>query len=244
MRGQHTGQRRSRHFRAARLRKTTVARCIAGLERLPTGICVIDGEVWQDETTFRPPHLRPIGYVFKESCLFPHLSIRRNLLDAAPKPKPRPIAFDEMVELLGITSLLDRSPAHFSAERQRVAIGRTLLSQPKVLLMDEPLATLDRCAKREILPSLKRLNNKLAVPTIYISHEMAEIELHFDQRDGSWTLLQRHAEARVSRSLSRCARHRRTPHTIEGGFLSRWSIDQRERLDGWVIEQLQTVQGV
>lgn len=145
--------------------KTTVARSIAGLERLSTGFCAIDGEVWQDETTFRPPHLRPIGYVFKESCLFPHLSIMRNLLYAAPKPKARPIAIDEVVELLGITSLLDRSPAHLSAgERQRVAIGRALLSQPRVLLMDEPLATLDRCAKREILRHLKRLNEKLAVP--------------------------------------------------------------------------------
>lgn len=115
--------------------KTTVARCIARLERLPTGFCAIDGEVWQDETTARPPHLRPIGYVFKEPCLFPHLSIRRNLLYAAPKP--RPIAFDEVVELLGITSLLDPSPAHLSAgERQRVAIGRALLSQPRVLLKD------------------------------------------------------------------------------------------------------------
>lgn len=157
--------------------KTTVARCIAGLERLSTGFCAIDGEVWQDETTFRAPHLRPVGYVLKEPCLFPHLSVRRNLLYAAPKRKPRPIALDGVAELLAITSLLDRSPAHLSAgERQRVAIGRALMSQPRVLLMDEPLATLDRCAKREILPCLKRLNNKLALPMIYISHDMAEIE--------------------------------------------------------------------
>lgn len=143
----------------------------------PTSFCIIDGEVWQHETTFRAPHLRPIGYVYKETYLFPHLSVRRNLLYAAPKRKPGPIVFDEVVELLGITSLLDRSPAHLSVgERQRVAIGRALLSQPRVLLMDEPLATLDCCAKREILPYLKRLNNKFAVPTIYISHDMAEIE--------------------------------------------------------------------
>lgn len=157
--------------------KTTVGRCIAGLERFSAGFCVIDGEVWQDETTFRAPHLRPIGYVLKEPSLFPHLSVRRNLLYAAPKRKPRPIALDEVTELLAITSLLDRSPAHLSAgERQRVAIGRALLSQPRVLLMDEPLDTLDRCAKREILPCLKRLNERLAVPMIYISHDMAEIE--------------------------------------------------------------------
>lgn len=157
--------------------KTTVARCIGGLERFSAGFCVIDGEVWQDETTFRAPLLRPIGYVLKEPSLFPHLSVRRNLLYAAPKRNPRSIALDEVTELLAITSLLDRSPAHLSAgERQRVAIGRALLSQPRVLLMDEPLDTLDRRAKREILPCLKRLNERLAVPMIYISHDMAEIE--------------------------------------------------------------------
>lgn len=84
-----------------------MARCIAGLERLSTGFCAIDGEVWQDETTFRAPHLRPIGYVFKDSCLFPHFSVRRNLLYAARKRNQMPIVFDEVVELLGITSLLD-----------------------------------------------------------------------------------------------------------------------------------------
>ncbi|XIA67469.1 molybdenum ABC transporter ATP-binding protein [Bradyrhizobium sp. TZ2] len=157
--------------------KTMVARCIAGLARLPTGFCAIDGEVWQDETTFRPPHLRPIGYVFQEASLFPHLSVRRNLLYGAPKPKPTPIAFDEVVELLEIAPLLDRSPSHLSGcERQRVAMGRALLSQPRLLVMDEPLATLDRCAKREILPFIERLHEKLALPMTYISQDMAEIE--------------------------------------------------------------------
>lgn len=157
--------------------KTTVARCIAGLERSPTGFCAIDGEVWQDQTTFRPPHRRPIGYVLEEPCLFPHLSVRRNLLYAAPKGKPTPITIDEVAELLEIAPQLDCFPADLSAsEQQRVAIGRALLSQPRVLLMDEPLAMLDRRAKREILPFLGRLNEKLAVPMIYISHDMAEIE--------------------------------------------------------------------
>lgn len=95
---------------------------------MSTGFCAIDDEVWQYETTFRAPHLRPIGYVFfKDPCLFPHFSVSRNLLYAARKRYQMPIVFDEVVELLGITSLLYRSPGHLSTgERQRVAIGRAL----------------------------------------------------------------------------------------------------------------------
>ncbi|HLG79827.1 MAG TPA: molybdenum ABC transporter ATP-binding protein [Bradyrhizobium sp.] len=161
--------------------KTTVARCIAGLKRLASGFCAIDGEVWQDEATFRPPHLRPIGYVFQEASLFPHLSVKRNLLFGASKPVPAPIGFGEVVELLGIAHLLTRAPSYLSGgERQRVAIGRALLSQPRLLVMDEPLAALDRSAKSEILPFLERLHEKLALPMIYISHDMAEIERFAD----------------------------------------------------------------
>ncbi|NOJ44735.1 molybdenum ABC transporter ATP-binding protein [Bradyrhizobium archetypum] len=161
--------------------KTAVARCIAGLEHLPAGFCAIDGDVWQDETTFRPPHLRPIGYVSQDASLFPHLSVRRNLLYGAPKPKPMPIAFDEVVELLDLAPLLDRSPSHLSGgERQRVAMGRALLSQPRLLVMDEPLAALHSRAKREILPFVERLPEKLALPMIYIGHDMAEIERFAD----------------------------------------------------------------
>ena len=161
--------------------KTTVARCIAGLKHLAGGFCGIDGEVWQDDATFRPPHLRQIGYVFQEASLFPHLSVKRNLLFGAPKPVPAPIGFEEVVELLGIAHLLTRTPSYLSGgERQRVAIGRALLSQPKLLVMDEPLAALDRTAKSEILPFLERLHETLALPMIYISHDMTEIERFAD----------------------------------------------------------------
>ncbi|KRR07921.1 molybdenum ABC transporter ATP-binding protein [Bradyrhizobium jicamae] len=157
--------------------KTAVARCIAGLEHLPTGFCAIDGEVWQDETTFRPPHLRPIGYVFQHASLFPHLSVKRNLLYGARKAEPTPNAFEEVIELMGIAPLLDRSPALLTGgEQQRIAIGRALLSQPRLLVMDEPLAALDRRAKSEILPFLERLHEKVALPMIYITHDMVEIE--------------------------------------------------------------------
>ncbi|MGJ4930055.1 molybdenum ABC transporter ATP-binding protein [Bradyrhizobium sp. HKCCYLS2038] len=162
--------------------KTTVMRCIAGLNRL-NGLCSVAGDVWQDEKTFRPVHQRPIGYVFQEANLFPHLSVRRNLMYGHPGTSgPGAIGFDEIVGLLGIAKLLDRSPRHLSGgERQRVAIGRALLSQPKLLLMDEPLSALDQMTKDEILPYLERLHAALELPIIYISHDIAEVERLADQ---------------------------------------------------------------
>ena len=159
--------------------KTTVLRCIAGLHRLPEGVCVVDGEVWQERGTFRPPHRRPVGYVFQEPSLFPHLSVRRNLLFGAPRGQQPSgtLSLASVVDLLGLKSLLDRAPRHLSGgERQRVAIGRALLSQPKLLLMDEPLSALDRPARAEILPFLQRLHAGLELPIVYVSHDMAEVE--------------------------------------------------------------------
>lgn len=161
--------------------KTSVARCIAGLQRMADGFCAVDGEVWQDGSSFRPAHRRPIGYVFQEASLFPHISVRRNLLFGAPKAARAQIAFSEVVELLGLAALLDRSPYRLSGgERQRVAIGRALLSQPKLLLMDEPLSALDRTTKDEIFPFLEQLHETLSLPVLYISHDMAEIERFAD----------------------------------------------------------------
>jgi molybdate transport system ATP-binding protein len=167
--------------------KTTVLRCIAGLTRLADGVCIVAGEVWQDgEGAFLPTHKRPLGYVFQEASLFAHLSVRRNLLFGAPRrgggaARAR-IAFDEVVDLLGVEPLLGRSPAKLSGgERQRVAIGRALLSQPKLLLMDEPLSALDRATKDEILPFLERLRDRLSLPIIYITHSIEEVERLADQ---------------------------------------------------------------
>lgn len=161
--------------------KTTVLRCMAGLHRLADGYCAVGGEVWQDKSSFRPPHARAIGYVFQEASLFPHLSVTRNLLYATHGHRPSAphegIAFDEVVALLGLSALLDRSTRHLSGgERQRVAIGRALLSQPKLLLMDEPLAALDAQTKSEILPFLERLRDTLSLPIIYVSHDLYEVE--------------------------------------------------------------------
>lgn len=161
--------------------KTTVARCLAGLHYLSGSFCAIDGDIWQSPSTFRKTHQRPIGYVFQEASLFSHLTVERNLLYGAPRDATASshdgIGFDEVIELLGLPKLLERSPHNLSGgERQRVAIGRALLSQPKLLLMDEPLSALDRPTKSEILPFLERLHARLSLPVFYISHDMSEIE--------------------------------------------------------------------
>ena len=156
--------------------KTTLMRCLAGLVRMP-GRLTVDGEVWQDERRFRPPHRRPVGVVFQEASLLPHLSVRGNLTYGARRAgEGREVALDEAVDLLGLSPLLARAPANLSGgERQRVALGRALLAQPRLLLMDEPLSSLDAPSKAEILPYLERLHRTLSIPVLYITHDPGEI---------------------------------------------------------------------
>jgi molybdate transport system ATP-binding protein len=158
--------------------KTTLLRAIAGLERVPGGRLVVDGEVWQDESTFLPTHRRPLGYVFQEASLFPHLTVRGNL-DYGRRRRAAGTDFpagDHIIGLLGIGHLLDRRPEGLSGgERQRVAIARALLTQPRLLLMDEPLAALDHARKAEILPYLEQLHEELKIPLLYVSHAPDEV---------------------------------------------------------------------
>jgi molybdate transport system ATP-binding protein len=156
--------------------KTTLLRCLAGLTRLPGSLYVGD-EVWQDPHKFVEPHRRAVGVVFQEASLLAHLSVRGNLTYGARRTSARAeIGFDDTVDLLGLAPLLARSVANLSGgERQRVALGRALLSQPRLLLMDEPLSSLDAGSKAEILPYLERLHRSLAIPALYISHDAVEI---------------------------------------------------------------------
>jgi molybdate transport system ATP-binding protein len=165
-------------FGASGSGKTTLLRCIAGLERA-TGTLHVNGDTWQDETIFEPVHKRPLGYVFQEASLFPHLSVRANLeygLRRIPLSE-RKVPLEQVVEWLGLERLIERGdPARLSGgERQRVAIGRALLTSPRILLMDEPLSALDTNSKQEILPYLERLHRDLKIPVLYVSHAMDEV---------------------------------------------------------------------
>jgi len=160
--------------------KTTCLRAMAGLERAPCGYLEVNGEIWQDDAKgiFMPTHQRPLGYIFQDAALFPHLSVRQNLEYGQRRieAKKRHIKIDATIELLGIGSLLDRMPEKLSGgEKSRVAMARALLSSPSLLLMDEPLAALDIKRKQEILPYLERLHDELSIPVIYVSHAPDEV---------------------------------------------------------------------
>lgn len=160
--------------------KTSLIRVIAGLTRPDHGRVSVNGDILLDTESriFVPKHKRRCGYVFQEGRLFPHLSVRQNLEYGRwfAKNIGQGENLDHIVELLGIGALLDRRPAKLSGgEKQRVAIGRALLSAPRLLLMDEPLAALDEDRKAEILPYLERLRDETRIPIVYVSHSVAEV---------------------------------------------------------------------
>jgi molybdate transport system ATP-binding protein len=160
--------------------KTSCLRCLAGLERAASAYIEVNGEIWEDSARghFVAPHKRPVGYVFQEASLFPHLSVRGNLAFGWRRvaARERKISQDQACQLLGINHLLERKPATLSGgEAQRVGIARALLSSPRLLLMDEPLAALDSARKREILPYLERLHDELDIPLVYVSHAQDEV---------------------------------------------------------------------
>ncbi|HEY2227137.1 MAG TPA: molybdenum ABC transporter ATP-binding protein [Xanthobacteraceae bacterium] len=160
--------------------KTTLVNMISGLIAPDRGQIAIDGTVLFDcaQRINLPPHRRRIGYVFQEGRLFPHLSVQQNLdygrrMGGLP---PDLAQTQRIVDLLDIGHLIERRPGKLSGgERQRIAIGRALLMRPRLLLLDEPLASLDVTRKREILPYLQRLRDEVGVPMVYVSHQAAEL---------------------------------------------------------------------
>ena len=158
--------------------KTTLLRCIAGLERAKHGQLRVNDTVWQADKHFVPTHQRPLAYVFQESSLFEHLNVEDNLhygLKRVAVP-PNKEHVNKVVELMAISGLLRRFPAKLSGgERQRVAIARALLVNPQLLLMDEPLASLDSARQQEILHYLQRLPEAFDIPIVYVSHSVDEV---------------------------------------------------------------------
>ena len=167
-------------FGASGAGKSATVRAIAGMSRPTRGHIRVAGETYFDHAagTHLPPERRGVGYVFQDAKLFPHLSVRHNLLYGwrrAPAADRRTHP-DEVIDLLGIAPLLDRRPHALSGgERQRVALGRALLAQPRLLLMDEPLAALDAPRRAEILPFIERLRDELDLPILYVSHAIEEV---------------------------------------------------------------------
>ncbi len=157
--------------------KTTLLRCIAGLERAPDGFLTLNGEIWQNGAHWLPTHKRPLGYVFQEASLFPHLTVMGNLRYGMRRvSRERRVNLDQAIELLGIGHLLDRKPDRLSGgERSRIGIARALAVNPRLLLMDEPLAALDLQRKQDILPYLERLHDELEIPALYVSHSPDEV---------------------------------------------------------------------
>jgi len=158
--------------------KTTLLRAIAGLDYYQQSEFRLGDDYWQQDNYFLPPHERPIGYVFQDASLFPHLNVLNNIEYGMKRVShaDRKVSLDQAIELLGIGPLLSRYPETLSGgERQRVAIARALAVSPRLLLMDEPLSALDEARKQEILPYLETLHKTLNIPVLYVTHSQDEV---------------------------------------------------------------------
>lgn len=158
--------------------KTSLLRGIAGLHRFPYGYCRMGGETWQDDTFFLPPWKRPIGYVPQDGGLFAHLNVKKNLLFGMRHISQKEQIFADIVDALFLRPLLERKVHALSGgERQRVSIGRALLTQPKILLMDEPLSALDLDIKTDIIAYIKTFLENNRIHTLYVSHDAEELRM-------------------------------------------------------------------
>lgn len=164
--------------------KTSLLRSVAGLEPNCRGRVGVGDVVWQDDarSICLPTHRRPLGYVFQEASLFEHLDVQGNLRYASRRAGSGGIGLDEVIELLGIGHLMTRRPQELSGgERQRVAIARALATQPRLLLLDEPLAALDAARRAEVMPWLERLRDEQRVAMLYVTHSVDELVRLADQ---------------------------------------------------------------
>lgn len=163
--------------------KTTILRAVAGLQRFAVGRCRVRSEIWQEDGFFLPPWKRAVGYVPQDAGLFPHLSVRGNLLYAnRGRPPTSGIMLEEVTDRIGLGPLLGRGTRALSGgERQRVALGRALLSQPKLLLLDEPLSALDQEAKQRIVHQIRELVDRRRLPVLYVSHDGWEADVLADR---------------------------------------------------------------
>lgn len=203
--------------------KTTVLRCIAGLESQARGLVQVGGQRWLDSACGLnlPTHRRALGYVFQESSLFAHLSVRDNLAyglrrsgGAAGQRR-----LDHALHLLGLTELLDRDPAQLSGgERQRVAVARAIATEPQVLLLDEPLTALDPVRREEVMPWLLRLRDEQQIPIVYVTHSVDELT-----RLGDHLVVLQNGRVQVSSPLTEAYAHLGPPSLPEheqGALLS------------------------
>jgi len=220
--------------------KTTLVNIIGGLLRADAGRVLVNGRTLVDtqKGIFVPIHRRRIGYVFQEARLFPHLNVRQNLLFGrwfTPRHE-RKASFDAIVDMLGIGALLSRWPATLSGgERQRAAIGRALLADPHLLLMDEPLASLDEDRKAEIYPYIERLRDEANVPMVLVSHSVPEIA-----RLATSIVVLDNGRVTASGPASEIVRHTRLfPHTGPGeaGALVETRVLRHEDAYGLTILQ-------
>ena len=182
--------------------KTSLLRCVAGLDRADQARIEMGGVLWQDDQqgVFVPTWQRALGYVFQEASLLPHLTVKQNLTYGLKRIGSRtPMhSLTQAIELLGIGHLLERSPAGLSGgERQRVALARALASQPRILLLDEPMASLDAARRQEILPWLEKMRDELHLPMLYVTHAANEAA-----RLGAHMLVLEHGQVQAQGTVS------------------------------------------
>ena len=214
--------------------KTTLLRCVAGLEPQAKGRVEIAGEVWQDDAQGirTPVYQRPLGYVFQEASLFEHMDVQANLNYGLKRSaRPHTHSLEHAVSLLGIGDLLKRRPHQLSGgERQRVAIARALATQPTLLLLDEPLASLDFARRQDILPWLEKLRDELHLPMLYVSHAADEVA-----RLADTLVVMQHGRVQASGAVAEVLTSVRVPLSVgddAGALLSGHvaQIDQRWQL--------------